>query len=416
MNLISITAILLLAFVFNSQNVSPTFGRKMILGVVVNDKIDEASGIVASSKNKGVLWTHNDSGNKNRIFALDTNGNDLGIFYLDGIENRDWEDIAIGPGPVDGLTYLYIGDIGDNDKQYNSKFIYRIEEPIVNIGQSFVDSTIADISTITLLYPDENRDAETLLIDPLTKDLFILSKRNTNIRLYKATYPQSTNEIINMELEVKLNFPKDPEVNEPFNYITAGEISSDGKEIIVKTYEDIYYWSRDENESITQAMSKIPLGLPYEKEPQGEAICWKPNDDKGYYTLSEEEITVDSVEFTFPAILYYYPRTSLVDVEKNTNIPKVFSLEQNFPNPFNPVTTINYSIPAVTDAKFASTTNTVLKVYDPIGNEVTILVYENKSAGKYSVTFNANNLPSGVYYYQIKVGNYSATKKMLLLK
>ncbi|MCP5063491.1 MAG: T9SS type A sorting domain-containing protein [Ignavibacteriae bacterium] len=415
MNLFSISIILLFATLFTTQDDPPTFGSKAILGVVVNAKIDEASGLVASANNRGVLWTHNDKGNKNRIFALDTNGNNLGEFYLDGIENRDWEDIAIGPGPVDGLTYLYIGDIGDNDKQYSSKFIYRIEEPTVNVGQSFVDSIITDVSTITLVYPDENRDAETLMIDPLTKDLFILSKRNTNIRLYKAMYPQSTSEIINMELEVKLNFPKDPEENEPFNYVTAGEISSDGTEIIVKTYEDIYYWSRNENESIAQAMSKVPVGLPYDKEPQGEAICWKPYDDKGYYTLSEEKITVDSIEYVFPAILYYYPRTSLVSVEQNANIPNVFSLEQNYPNPFNPTTTIEFTIPVI-DTKFASTTNAVLTVYDLQGKEVAILVDENKSAGKYSVSFNAVNLPSGVYYYQLKVGSYSETKKMILLK
>ncbi|MEE9431500.1 MAG: T9SS type A sorting domain-containing protein [Melioribacteraceae bacterium] len=412
MNLILIFLILF-TFALNAQDTPPTFGSRSNLGELVNDDIDEASGLVASLNNKGVLWTHNDSGGENRIFAIDTNGNNLGEFYLDGIENRDWEDIAIGPGPDDKLTYLYIGDIGDNEKEHALKYVYRIEEPKVAAGQSFIDSTITDISTITLLYPDANRDAETLMIDPLTKDIFIVSKRNTKVRLYKATYPQSTTGIVNMSLEVKLTFPKDPEENKPFNYITAGEISSDGKEIIVKTYDDVYYWSRTENESVKQAMIKAPLNLPYVREPQGEAICWKPNDDKGYYTLSEEKVNVGGTEFNFPAKLYYYPRTPLVGVENKSNIPNNLNLEQNYPNPFNPTTTIKYSIPFV---EALHSTSLQLKVYDALGKEIVMLVNESKSAGNYSVNFNAENLPSGVYYYQLKFGSYSQTKKMLLLK
>lgn len=88
--------------------------------------------------------------------------------------------------------------------------------------------------------------------------------------------------------------------------------------------------------------------------------------------------------------------------------PTEYSLMQNFPNPFNPVTTISYSIP--------SNGLVTLKVYDILGTELAELVNEAKEAGNYSVTFNASNLPSGIYFYTLTSGNYTATKKLILLK
>lgn len=88
--------------------------------------------------------------------------------------------------------------------------------------------------------------------------------------------------------------------------------------------------------------------------------------------------------------------------------PDSYKLAQNYPNPFNPITTIRYSIP--------ESGNVSLKVYDILGNEVASLVNEEKARGVYSVTFDASNLSSGVYFYKIQAGNYFETKKMLLIK
>jgi hypothetical protein len=99
-------------------------------------------------------------------------------------------------------------------------------------------------------------------------------------------------------------------------------------------------------------------------------------------------------------------------------LPKTFALEQNYPNPFNPSTNIQYAI--------GSTQLVTLKVYDMLGNEVATLVNEEKTAGSYELTWNAFNLPSGIYFYQLfvsasqskdgKTGNYIETRKMILLK
>ncbi len=97
--------------------------------------------------------------------------------------------------------------------------------------------------------------------------------------------------------------------------------------------------------------------------------------------------------------------------EKYSPVPENYSLSQNYPNPFNPTTTIEYTVP-----RNLTTPLVVLKVYDILGKVVKTLVNKPQSAGKYSVSFNADNLTSGVYFYRIKIGDFSAVKKMVLLK
>jgi len=92
-------------------------------------RLTEASGVVASHNNANVLWTHNDSGHPAQVFAIDTQGRLLGTYAIPG--NTDNEDIAIGPGPVPNVSYLYVGDIGDNGLTRANIKVYQIPEPFV---------------------------------------------------------------------------------------------------------------------------------------------------------------------------------------------------------------------------------------------------------------------------------------------
>jgi len=113
--------------------------------------------------------------------------------------------------------------------------------------------------------------------------------------------------------------------------------------------------------------------------------------------------------------------TITVGIEDGENpVVSEFELEQNYPNPFNPSTKIKFTIPAVTLSEVEGSLVT-LKVYDVLGNEIATLVNEEKPAGEYEVIFNSHsgevrNLPSGIYFYQLKCGNFIETKKMILLK
>ena len=97
-----------------------------------------------------------------------------------------------------------------------------------------------------------------------------------------------------------------------------------------------------------------------------------------------------------------------VNVDETENYPLQFRLFQNFPNPFNPSTTISYSI--------AHNGIVSLKVYDVLGNEIVTLVNVDKQAGNYVVEFDANGLTSGIYFYELQSGDFIGTKKMILLK
>jgi hypothetical protein len=115
--------------------------------------------------------------------------------------------------------------------------------------------------------------------------------------------------------------------------------------------------------------------------------------------------------------VYRASKKTVTKVKKAFETASSFKLEQNFPNPFNPTTTINYSIPAFKARNAASLTKIVtLKIYDVLGREIKTLVNKQQTPGNYSVKFNAANLPSGVYFYRLRAGDFVKIKKMVLLK
>ncbi len=273
---------LILLFAVLSQ---PTFGQssdsypiKENLFEKANDKgqvekrLEEASGLAASFKNPGHLWVINDSDNPAEVFLIDGNAKTVLVCKLQGIANRDWEDIAIGSGPKPGKKYVYVAEIGDNQARYDLKYLYRFEEPLINNG---AEQTITDIETLVVKMPDGNRDTETLMIDPATNDIYIVSKREEKARIYlqKYPYPKDTLRPIKV-LEL------------PFNWVTSGAISQDGKEVLIKNYPTIYYWKRTNEKSLVELLAKKPAEIPYDPEPQGEALCFA-YDDSGFYTISE---------------------------------------------------------------------------------------------------------------------------------
>ena len=122
-------------------------------------------------------WVHNDSGDTARVFAISGNGRDLGTFALGGATATDWEDIAVGSGPTAGVSYLYAADIGDNGQSRASIAVYRVPEPPVNAATTTpVHKTLPDVATLTFTYPDGAHDAETFFVDPVSRELFIVTK------------------------------------------------------------------------------------------------------------------------------------------------------------------------------------------------------------------------------------------------
>lgn len=248
---------------------------------------NEASGVCDSRSMPGNVWVQEDGDNPNRIYLFSYQGQYKGAVQMP-FPNRDWEDISIGPGPEDGKNYIYLPDIGDNLAVYNNTyFIYRFVEP-QSLGLN-----VSAYDRISFQYPDGSRDAECILLDPATKDIYIVSKREFNVRLYRLPYPQSVTEIQTAQFIQNL----------PYQIITSGGISPDGKEIVIRNYEVLYYWYRKDGESIPQTLSRTrDKLLPYVRESQGEGFCFD-KDGKGYFTNSE---TPDGQ--TTPSYLYYFAK------------------------------------------------------------------------------------------------------------
>lgn len=266
------------------------FSSPKTMGKVQNNEVDEASGIAASRINKNMLWTHNDSGDKARIFLMTDSGKHVGEFILDNIEANDMEDIAVGPGPEEGKSYIYLGDIGDNWGEEEVKQVYRFPEPDISGKTKPVKDSIRQFDVIHVRYPDMARDAETLMIDPASRDIYIVSKREVNVILYRAPFPQSPGDTVTMERVGEM----------PLTMIVGGDISPEGDEVLLKSYNEIYYWKLSGKETVRDILNKEPKLLPIAAEPQGEAIAWNP-DASGYFTVSEEV-------FFIQAMVYYYAR------------------------------------------------------------------------------------------------------------
>lgn len=244
---------------------------------VAPNQIDEASGITESRSQPGALWVEQDSGSPAELALLGHDGKVRGKLAIPNATNRDWEDLASGPGPQSGVNYLYIADIGDNNGQYGQYTIYRLPEP------ASVTDVPKSVERITYRYPDGARDAETLMLDPQTKDLYIVSKREAKVHLYRLPYPQSTTEISTAEMLGELPF----DGTQLPTMITGGDISSDGSEILLRSYLFVYYWSRGKGQTVADAMQRTTAReLTNRVEPQSEAICFD-RDNNGFFTLSE---------------------------------------------------------------------------------------------------------------------------------
>jgi hypothetical protein len=263
----------------------PEFDTNPSVTSIAGGVVDEASGIADSQNIAGHIWTMEDGLNPTEIELISHSGQLAKKFFIP-YPNRDWEDIGIGPGPQNGVNYLYLADIGDNATQWNENYIYRFPEP------KSINEEIGNIEKITFKYPDGKYDAECILIDPATKDIFIITKGQFNERLYKIPFPQSTTELITAQFMRTI----------PYNVITGGSVSPDGKQIIIRSYFVLSYFAKKDSESFADALGReSDLKLPYTFEPQGEGVAFD-KDGKGYFTISEAANGKTGTN------LYYYSR------------------------------------------------------------------------------------------------------------
>lgn len=280
-SIVSCVCALVGAVVVDGQGLN--FEGAVALGSVNTPKVTEASGIAVSSRNAGVFWTHND-GSKDHVYAFAMNGTLLAD--IDFSKNPDdIEDIAVGPGPDASAQYLYIGDIGSNTADREIVHVYRMVEPAVDLNwaDNPVSRTIdSGVENFQLRYPSGKYDAEAMLVDPVQRALYIITKEENEARVFRIGIDQLVDDKTR-DLELVRVIP--------FGKVNGGTISADGSLIALRREEFAAAWMRNAGESVGDALGRAGTQIPVVGPPteaNGEGISFMP-DKSGYVTIGEGE-------------------------------------------------------------------------------------------------------------------------------
>mgnify|MGYP006979921780 CR=1 FL=1 len=237
--------------------------RAEVAGTVTAEGLAEASGLVASGRDPGVLYTHNDSGNAPALYALTTDGRALGTWPVEA-PSVDWEDIARHG------ERLVIGDIGDNRARRDHVTLITVLEPDPRARPSPLEATMR-----TVRYDDGPRDTEVLLVHPVTGETVLVSKgREGEHAVYVVEGERAR------RVGVLPYLPATP-------FRTAGDVAPDGSMIVLRGYTFAWTYAVAAGATLVEALRGVPCPLPLAPEAQGEAIAVAA--DGSVYTLSEGE-------------------------------------------------------------------------------------------------------------------------------
>lgn len=247
-----------------------TAGSPRRLAQLANKDIVESSGVAVSRRRANTFWTHNDSGDRPRLFAFDTTGADLGACDFQGAEAIDWEDMA--SFERDGKNWLLVADVGDNGLLRKSYQLYLCEEP--DPGTRAVKA-----QRLTFQYENGPHNCESLGVDAHSGVILLATKVvSAACEVYQLELP--TSGPIKSLVAHKI-------ATIPVPVAVGMDISPDGQQAVVLTYGDAVYYSRSEKENWTQALSHPPQRLAMPARGQGESICFG-REGKSLYLTSEK--------------------------------------------------------------------------------------------------------------------------------
>jgi hypothetical protein len=266
----------LIAHAASRETPSGHYGTPTRIATLKEKAIDESSGLAASRRSDGVLWTHNDSGDDPLLFATDRRGRALARFIVTGAKSKDWEDIAAGPGPRG--PSLYIGDIGDNLSRRKNAVVYRVPEPIVDVTKTDVEGSTAPAERFPFRYPDGRHNAETLLVHPASGEIFIITKGIDPPIVYRFPRPLKPNQIVILERVARLTGIS--------SMLTGGAVAPDGRRVALRDYLLLYEYRLPNGRPFPSIFRETPERILFAIETQGEAITYR-RDGRALLTTSE---------------------------------------------------------------------------------------------------------------------------------
>ncbi len=226
---------------------------------IENSSIDESSGLAMSTRYDNVIWTHNDSGSMAIIYAMNTEGKDLGTFFLGGESPADWEDISAFQ--LNGQSYLLLADTGDNKEIRMGGRLTIYPEPDI---YHYAGEVIEPAWEIEFTYPDfKSYDVEAVAVDIQNKKILMLSKRNKKARLFELPL-QSDDGSVEARLLRKFKYIKRP---------VAMDISRDGKEAVILVFGKVFWYQKEPNQSWKKKFKTPDKSIKFNGLRQPEGIC-----------------------------------------------------------------------------------------------------------------------------------------------
>jgi hypothetical protein len=271
------------------------------LTTLQDDAVKESSGVAASASDSNVYWTHNDSGDGPFLYAFDRQGRKKGVWKVKGASAVDWEDIAIGPGPVSGKSYIYIGDTGDNSLKRRSIIIYRIPEPAITAADASSSKSkpvpTEPAEAMQYQYPDGPHDCEALLVHPTTGDIYLVTKAygdETSTMVFRV--PKSSPGKYTLERVGEVKLPSLFGVSLA-TAVTGGDISPDGRRVILCGYLQGYEFLVPDKSDFDAVWKQSPTLVDLGPRSQGEGVCYR-RDGKALIATTEGR---PSIVFEVPA-------------------------------------------------------------------------------------------------------------------
>lgn len=257
------------------------YGEAVKIGEITDPSLREISGMTPSHTAKGLWWMHNDSGDKARLYVVNSNGKLLGRYTVQGARNRDWEDIGGFIGK-NGKPMLYIADSGDNDLNRDDLTIYRVKEPDLSKGVS--DGETEPAEAFPFRYPDGRHDAEAIFIDPTNGRPYLVTKTlSLPGGVYRFPLPLRPNVTATLE---KVEGEAVNQISKLL-LVTGAATSPDGNRVVVRTYLGAFEMTRPQGSAFESIFKSTPKYVKLSRERQGEAISYTL-DGKSLVTTSEK--------------------------------------------------------------------------------------------------------------------------------
>ncbi len=255
----------------NSAELSTEWAKPVIVGRIESKDVRESSGLAASPCQPNVYWTHNDSGDDAFIFAMDGTGKDLGSYEVENARNDDWEDIAAYKD-ADGTCYLYIGDTGNNKLERPQLTIYRVKEPTVSSSSHSDEKEplrTEPAQAAIFKYQDTPHNAETLMVNPKTGDVYVSTKRVDGPSLVFKFKPSfGSNQVVIAQKVGEISVPSVPN-----GLLTGGAISPDSKRVILCDYSSGYELTTT-SATFDDIWKSKPVAVDLGERKHGEAITF----------------------------------------------------------------------------------------------------------------------------------------------